>query len=392
MIQIINKKDCCGCTACSCICPKDCISMETDNEGFIYPSIDSNNCIDCHLCEKVCPMLNEIHENKYQLHSFIARDKRSEVLSNGTSGSVFTSIMESILTNDGVVYGVVVGDNNVIKHVRIDSVTDINFPKIPGSKYVKSNIEGIYKQVKNDVITGKRVIFSGTPCQVAGLKSFLQKEYANLYTVDVVCHGNPSPLLWKRYCEYQENKNKSKISFVRFRNKTYGYHSGTMKLTFENGKEYYGSARVDLFLRSFFSDLCSRPSCYDCKFKQAEHQSDLTLFDSWHASQLNSAIHDDDKGFTNVIVQTQKGQELLKAILENIELYESDLDKAIELDGIMVNNSVDWNKAREVFFEGLTEEPLDKHCAKFFKVTLKDKLIEKAKKFYYRKKFQGNKK
>lgn len=386
MIQITNKKDCCGCTACAGVCPRKCIAMKYDGEGFLYPEVDTEQCVDCGLCERICPSLAEKPaDNGWKRTAYIGRDKRKDVLAHGTSGGLFTSIGEYILNRGGVVWGVIVDADCVVRHVRVDSLSDKNFAGIPGSKYVRSDIVGVFEQIKTDLEGNKPVVFSGTPCQVAGLKAFLGKEYSGLFTVDVVCRGTPSPLVWKKYVEYQEQKHKSKICYVKFRNKTYGYHSGTMKLVFENGKTYYGSARVDLFLHSFFADLCSRPSCYDCNFKHTEHTSDLTLFDAWHAAQLNTAIRDDDKGYTNIIVQSQKGEELLHALGDQFALYESDMDKAVELDGVMVNRSVQWNAKRETFFDGISDAPLDKHCRKYFRISLKDRLIEKAKKYYYRK-------
>ncbi len=277
MINITDKSSCCGCTACADICPKKCIVMETDEEGFLYPRIHLNLCIHCNLCELVCPHNNKNVNMGTIPETVVARDKRKKILSLGTSGSVFTSIMERTLREHGVVYGVILDNDNVVRHVRVDSIQDCRLSKIPCSKYVKSEIRGIYPQVKADLQSGKKVCFSGTPCQVAGLKCFLRKEYSNLICVDVVCHGNPSPLFWKLFSEYLEKKYKSKIVDVRFRNKTYGYHSGTMKVSFESGKVYYGSARTNYYLRAFFADLCSRPSCYKCQFKHIQHMSGFDI-------------------------------------------------------------------------------------------------------------------
>ena len=389
MIQIKNKAHCCGCTACATACPRGCITMEKDAEGFLYPRVDTTRCTDCGLCQKVCPMDKGMSPEAMPLDSYVGRDKRAGVLGRGTSGGIYTAIMEYVLGLGGVVYGAVTGEDRVVRHVRVESPTDGNFAKIPGSKYVRSDIVGIYALVKEDLAAGRTVVFSGTPCQVAGLKTCVGNKNANLYTVDVVCRGTPSPLLLERYVEWQEQKYGSRIRSVRFRNKTYGYHSGTMKLEFENGRTYYGSARVDLFLRSFFSDLCSRPSCYDCRFKQAKHVSDLTLFDAWHAAELNAAVRDDDRGYTNIFVQSERGRALLEAVRHTMELYETDAGQAIALDGVMVRDSVRWNDKREVFFLGLTDEPLDRHCKKFFHITWKDRLIERAKRIYYFRKMRA---
>mgnify|MGYP004474188087 CR=1 FL=1 len=386
MIKIIDKMDCCGCTACASICPKNCIVMESDDEGFIYPRVDLNSCAQCNLCEQVCPQKRKEERNNSIPETVVARDNRKKILSLGTSGSIFTAIIENILANNGVVYGVIIDDDKVVKHVRVDSLQDRKVIKIPCSKYVKSEIRGIYLQVKDDLQSGKTVCFSGTPCQVAGLKSFLRKEYSNLICVDLVCRGNPSPLFWKRFVEYLESKYKSTIIDVRFRNKTYGYHSGTMKVLFENGKVYYGSARTNYYLKAFFADLCSRPSCYKCKFKHLQHESDLTLYDSWHASEL-ADLQDDDKGYTNIIIQSEKGRNLLNK-LNTIEVYPTDTRKAVELDGVMVENSVKWSEKREMFFENMDNEDIRQHCLKFIDVSLKDYFIERIKRIYYHKKFK----
>ena len=184
-----------------------------------------------------------------------------------------------------------------------------------------------------------------------------------------------------------ETEYSSKIADVKFRNKTYGYHSGTMRIAFENGKVYFGSARTNFFLRAFFSDLCSRPSCYFCHFKQIQHVSDLTLYDSWHAAEL-AGIRDDDKGYTNVVVQSENGKQLLKR-LGVLEMHLVDTLKAVEKDGIMVNNSVQWNNKREQFFENIEKENIKEHCLKFMKISLKDHFVEKMKRIYYFRKFSG---
>ena len=383
MINIIDKKKCCGCTACENACPQKCIKMIEDREGFLYPQVDTQRCIDCHLCEKVCPVLNPVNLPQGELKTYVVRDKRKDILKNSTSGGVFTSIMEYVLQQHGVVYGVIMDDDRVVKHIRIDDIDDPKLRMIPGSKYVKSEIRGIFRQVKTDLDASRPVCFSGTPCQVAGLKAFLRKDFENLITVDVVCRGNPSPLYWKRYVEYQEKRYGSRITEAKFRSKTYGYHSGSMRLTFANGKKYVGSVRVNLFLKAFFEDLCSRPSCYDCAFKHAHRVSDLTIYDSWHAGELAN-LKDDDKGYTNVIIQSEKGWKLLNMIGQCLDVYEADMEKAIALDGIMVRNCVEWNERRDTFFVDLEQTgDLEQHCKKYFRISAKDYLIERVKKYVY---------
>ena len=383
MINIIEKEKCCGCTACENACPQKCIEMIEDAEGFLYPQVDLKHCIDCHLCEKVCPLHNQPDLSHRELKTYVVRSKSKDILKNSTSGGVFTSIMEYVLQQHGVVYGVIMDDDRIIKHIRVDDIDDPRLKMIPGSKYVKSEIRGIFMQVKSDLDASRMVCFSGTPCQVAGLKSFLHRSFENLITVDVVCRGNPSPLYWKKFVEYQERRYKSRITEAKFRSKTYGYHSGSMRLTFANGKKYVGSVRVNLFLKAFFEDLCSRPSCYNCAFKHAHRASDLTLYDCWHASELAN-LKDDDKGYTNVILQSEKGQILFEAIRDSLVFYETDTEKAIALDGIMVRNCVVWKDKRSTFFRNLEQaDDLAQHCSSFFKISAKDYLIESMKKYLY---------
>lgn len=384
MIKITNKKLCCGCTACSSICPSNCIQMKCDEEGFYYPIVDEEKCVNCGLCEKSCPVVHNTicFSNRFELKGYIVRDKRESILRDSTSGGFFTVLAEYVLSHNGLVYGAVFDDNFVVRHIRLTKESYNELERMRGSKYVQSDMGGMLKSVKQDLVSGKEVLFTGTPCQIAGLKSFLQKDYDHLITMDVVCHGTPSPLFWKRHIQYQENKHHSKISSIKMRNKTYGYHSGTMKIIFENGKHIYESARVNYYLKAFFGDLCSRPHCYNCSFKHVEHCCDFTVYDAWHASEL-AGITDDDRGWTNLIIQSIKGEKVFESIKNSFNYYSIDYRKAAEFDGSMVNNSVCWNRERENFFVNLQNENFEFHCKKYLTVSLKDKLIERLKKIYY---------
>lgn len=230
----------------------------------------------------------------------------------------------------------------------------------------------------------KMVCFIGTTCQVSGLKSFLRKDYEELITVDLVCHGVPSPKLWSKYLDYQKNKYHSEIREISFRNKTYGYHSGTMKIRFSNGKTYFGSARVDYRLKSFFREIASRPSCYQCRFKMINRCSDYTIYDCWHATQLVENLRDDDRGYTNVIVQSEKGQKILNQIQDRYELYPADTEKAVEFDGIMVKKSAIPHSKRQEFYKGIDGRTLPEQIQQFIPITWKDQLIEKSKVVLYK--------
>lgn len=266
-----------------------------------------------------------------------------------------------------------------IKHIIVSNHNKDDLRKITGSKYVQSNLENIFTNIKKILDKKTQVLFSGTPCQVEGLLNFLQKEYDNLITVDVICHGTPSQKIWNEYIKYQEKKYKSKISNFNFRNKTYGYHSGTMMLKFENGKKYYGSARTDFMLKSFFSEISSRPSCYSCSFKKEKHRSDFTIFDCWHASKLNESIKDDDRGYTNLFINTQKGCEIFNNIKDDFVYYESEYKKAIDFDGSMVKNSAIPHENRGEFYKYLNNHSLEETIKEFIPISKKDFIIEKIK-------------
>lgn len=385
MIQITdkNKEKCCGCTACANICPKGAITMQEDFEGFLYPVVDKEKCIQCGLCEKVCPIKNQ-SEKKTEPEAYAVRVKDKKILETSTSGGFFTPVAKEILKRDGIVVGVAYGENMRVEHILVSKENEEKLELLRGSKYVQSYLGDMFKKIEKLLKDGKVVLFSGTPCQVNGLINFLKKDYENLITIDLICHGVPSPKLWKKYVEYQEKKNKSKIKQAAFRNKTYGYHSGTMKLVFENGKKYYGSARVDYMLKSFFAEISSRPACYECAFKTKYHVSDFTIFDCWSVSKLVENLKDDDKGYTNVMVNTQKGKQLLKEIENQIEIYPTHLEESIQLDGPMVEKSAIPHKDRNEFYQSLNEHGLEKTIKKYIYVSKKDKVIESSKKIVYK--------
>ena len=236
-----------------------------------------------------------------------------------------------------------------------------------------------FSEIKKHLMQETKVCFIGTPCQVYGLKSYLRKEYDNLVTVDLVCHGTPSPKLWKKYLDEQKDKYHSEIDDIVFRNKTYGYHSGTMRIRFKNQFVYYGSARVDPMLKSFFAEISSRPSCYQCHFKSVERCSDFTIYDCWHANNLVEGLVDDDKGFTNLIVQSSKGERILDRIADRYELYATNLEKAIELDGTMICHSAEPHPRRDEYYLNLDKETLRAHIQKFVPIRIRNYLIEKSK-------------
>lgn len=382
MIEIKNKSQCCGCASCQSICPKNCIHMKADEEGFLYPNVDKEQCVNCGLCEQVCPIISGFKTYPI-IKSVAVRHLDSETLSGSTSGGAFSAIGQYALNQNGVVYGCAYNDAMEIVHISTDD--DVCLADFRGSKYVQSNITGIYNAIKQNLIEGRFVVFSGTSCQVAGLNNYLKKSYENLLTVEVICHGTPSPYLWEQYLNYQKSIYKSNPKSISFRKKTYGYHSGTMEIVFENGKRYTGSARVDLMLKSFFSEIASRPSCYACPCKGMERAADLSIYDCWSASKIIDGLDDDDKGYTNILINPEKGQRVLEYCVANKYLWcaEVDTEKAISFDGIMICNYPHKHPMRGKFYKTVREKGIKGAVDEHIPVTRKDYIIENSKHLIY---------
>lgn len=383
MITIAEKKECCGCSACYNICPVNAIIMKADEEGFLYPQINIEDCVNCGKCEKVCPL----KKSSAIVNSFVAcgaviRSKDSTVLMDSTSGGFFTPVAEHILECGGEVFAATYDESFCVVHDCCKNQSDI--PRFRGSKYVQSDLSDIFRRIKRQLDRGQTIGFFGTTCQVYGLKSFIGRTYENLYTVDLVCHGTSSPKLWKKYLSYQEKKYGSSIKNVNFRSKKYGYHVASMTIDFESGYQYCASARTDIMLRSFFSEISSRPSCYDCHFKVLERVSDITIFDAWHANVLLTNLKDDDKGFTNVIVHNHKGLALLMSLQDKIDIHWVNIDDAIALDGLMIMNSAKPHRNRDLFYFDIDSEDIMDHINKFVPITLMDIAIDRFKNVFYK--------
>lgn len=384
MINIEDKTKCCGCTACANICPKNCIKMVEDEEGFVYPKVNKAKCIECNLCEKVCPILNKIIENKKSPEAFVIRSKDINTVMNSTSGGFVTPLFKWIIENNGIVCTATYDNEFRIIHKIYNQIDSFEYRKIRGSKYVQSNLGDCFKKLEEYLKKEKQVCFIGTTCQVYGLKKFLRKDYNNLILIDLVCHGVTSPKLWNKYMDYQKKKYKSDILDISFRNKTYGYHSSTMKIEFKNKKVYYGSARIDFMLKSFFQEIASRPACYECKFKGVNRVSDFTVYDCWHASELVEGLNDDDKGYTNLTVHSKNGINILSEIKELYNLYPVDLERAVLKDGKMIQKSAIPHPMRKSFYEYLENKNIAECIDKFIPIRKKDYIFEGLKRSVYK--------
>ena len=380
MITIQNKAECCGCTACFNICPKNAITMQADEEGFLYPLVDQEKCVNCGMCEKVCPILSKKNHEE-QTDAYIIRYNNQEIVEESTSGGAFTAISSYIFKNGGVVYGA--GYDIDMKVICKKAVCMADLKEMRGSKFVQSSLNRTFQEIKVALKAGKLLLFTGTPCQVAGLIHYLGKHPENLICMDFVCRGVPSPGLWKNYVDYMESKYHSKMIGARFKHKTYGYHTTTMKIDFQNGTSYFGSGRVDPYMKAFVREMSSRPSCAECAFKGIERLSDITVFDCYEYTQITGQ-RDDDRGYTSVFIHTDKGRKVFEAIKPMLIWQEQAVEKLVTKNGIMVCNSAKPHAKRSAFYEAAAVMSIDKAMQKIEPITKKDQLIEQAKAFLFK--------
>ena len=324
MIQITNKKDCSGCGACANICPKNCIRMERDEMGFAYPVVDADSCINCGRCEVVCPILNPAKENSPRA-VLGAKNRDEAVRSTSSSGGTFFELAKATISRGGIVYGCALDEKLVARHIGVDTVDDLSALK--GSKYVQSDVGTIYREVKKYLTEGREVLYSGTPCQIAGLKNYLGKEYDKLLLIDVLCHGVPSPGVFEDYLAYLGERFGSRPISVNFRNKEKSWKRLYFEVIFENGKRYFTFCGYDRYMSMFLNNISLRPSCYDCRFTTVNRQGDITLGDFWGIGRKYPE-RDDDKGISLIIVNTEKGERAYGEIVTNLDAFDSDIDTA----------------------------------------------------------------
>lgn len=311
MINVTRKEDCCGCAACVQVCPKSCITMVQDAEGFDYPKADSEQCISCGLCEKVCPVSHAQAEPAREPKAFAAYGPDKD-RAESSSGGIFAQLARQTLAQGGLVFGAAMAeDSKTAVHTAIDSEGDL--PRLQGSKYLQSHVGNCFRQAKEALEAGRAVLFTGTPCQIEGLLHFLGRDYENLVTADVICHGVPSEKLWQKYLDCQQRRYGSRVTRVSFRDKRQGWKSFSMALTFENGKQYAKKLYFDTYLQLFLQDLCLRPSCYACPSRKKHRVSDLTLGDFWGCDRVCPEM-DDDTGLSLVLIHSEKGQRAFDAL------------------------------------------------------------------------------
>lgn len=364
MIQVIDKRNCCGCSACEQTCPKHAITMQPDKKGFSYPYVNIDKCIECGFCEQVCPILHE-KEQRIPSHVYAVKNKDEKVRMKSSSGGLFSILAEDTIMKGGVVYGAAFDEDWNVRHVRIDDKQGIS--KLRGSKYVQSQMGDTYKMVRNDLKEGRCVLFSGTPCQVAGLHHFLGRKYNLLTTVGLVCHGVPNPRIWNDYLKEQITalrrslgkvpfsslKFESLIKDINFRDKSNGWEkyrfSSELAKPSGDGKQssVFSSTYVweHPYMLLFLKDYILRPSCHNCKFRCGRSGADYTLGDYWGIERFHEDFFD-DKG---VSLAMSYDRDFEPYVFKNSEVIESRFEDACYGNPCIVMN-LPYNPDSSLFY------------------------------------------
>lgn len=345
-----QKANCTGCYACFSVCPRNAIIMQEDEEGFQYPDIDEKRCIQCEACSRVCPVLHPVPiKNTAVPRTYAAINEDWEVRSKSSSGGIFYLLAEKILDAGGVVFGAGFDENWEVCHQEVCSKEEL--PKLQTSKYVQSRIEDTFQKVRKELKQGRRVLFIGTPCQCAGLQNYLHQSYDNLYTADFICHGVPSPGVWRKYLKYRSKGNK--ISSISFRNKKISWERFLLVFCFKDRNKYIAEDQNhDLYMRGFLQDLYLRPSCSNCKFRKQNRPVDLTLADYWGVQEVEPDMYD-GKGTSLVFIQSEKGQKLFDQI--EAKKKESDFARAVSYNRSMLQQTTPSPK-RAQFYKDFQED------------------------------------
>ena len=367
MIQKDRNEECCGCNACGDICPKNAISFKTDIEGFWYPEVNQNQCINCGLCEIVCPVRHPADGvlRFDEPRVFAAYTKDEGVRLDSTSGGIHSMLANAMYAKGAFVGGAVYNDDHTVSQIIDDNPKRL--PEIRSSKYLQSNAEGVYKEIRSQLKSGKEVFFCGTPCQIHALYKYLgNKEIDNLTTCDFICRGVNSPKAFLKYMEMLERQYGSKAKNIKFKAKKWGWHNFSLRVEFENGKEYCKDRWHDLFFIGYLqAGNFTRPSCYECHFKGFPQKSDITLADFWGIEKIDKSM-DQDKGTSLVMVNSEKGLKLFESIKDTIECREFSIDDARKGNPAMDGSLKAAKPNRKEFFEALDKEPFELVAKKFF--------------------------
>lgn len=373
MISITDPKDCCGCTACESICPQGAISMKPDNLGFLYPVIDESKCTRCNLCSKVCSFNKNYKKSAVdEIEVYAVRHKNIAEIENSRSGAMFVAITDYIIDKGGVVYGAGYKGHFVVTHKRATNKEERD--EFRGSKYVQSELSNTFKKVRKDLKDGLLVCFSGTPCQTSGLRSYLETtrtDSTNLITVDIVCHGVPSPYIWRDYLAYIEKEYHGKATTVSFRDKEACGWTAHKESFIINGKKVIN----DTYTNLFYKHIMLRHSCSACHFTNVTRPSDITLADFWGWKNVNIEFNKDDKGVSLVLINSPRGKEIFNTVIKDLHIIRTTL-KIARGQNHPLNQPSDVSPQRHKFEENYKNRGVEYVLKKYGKTNKPGKITE----------------
>ena len=369
-----NPAQCCGCGACADICPKDAINM-VRRDGFDYPQVDKSRCVNCGLCKKVCAFQWEKTTESNCIAAYACKNSE-QVRMQSSSGGIFTALSDWVLESGGTVYGACFDTAMVLRHTR--ATTEQQRDAMRGSKYIQSTLAGIYRQLKTDLKEGLPVLFTGTPCQVAALKAFLGETHKNLLTVDVICHGVPSPDVWEHFVAYINRKYNGQMTDYAFRNKAVSWRRYSPKVRFADGRQVEENDHTGAFIELFRYDVCMRPSCTGCRYASVHREGDITIGDFWGIENVLPQL-DDVKGVSAVMVNSEKGEVALRAVESGLELAPCTQEQIAARQPNLSRPSQFSNKA-EAFQRDIKTMDFSAILKKYTRVGMKRRVIDLMKK------------
>lgn len=373
-MEICKRQDCCGCGVCTEACPQKCITMKLNEEGFYYPSVDSEKCVQCKLCQTVCPG-NSGMKATNSTEAYAILNVNTRIRENSSSGGAFYSLASKVLEVEGVVFGAAFTEGcKEVKHICVENIDELE--KLMGSKYVQTTpTDNLYQSVRKALRNDKLVLFSGTPCQVSACKRFLESEKTNnLITVDFICHGVPGPGVWKKYLE----ETASNIKTVFFRDKTEGWRKFSLKIDTKN-RTILQRENQNPYMKGFLNDLYSRICCYDCKFKGLNRESDITLGDFWQVGNMIPDL-DDDMGTSIVFTHSEKGNALVQSVIERPDIKFCKVEASAVVEGNpMIRESIKLSKKRNKFFADWEELSIENNVTLCLRKSVYKKIVGRIK-------------